>query len=66
MSNARKPVDPVHFFDERGHHVSSQARLERENAALRARNERLEQMLKAMQRRAKLDVDSAPLITTLH
>ncbi|AMB48288.1 hypothetical protein [Methylobacterium sp. AMS5] len=66
MSNARKPVDPVHFFDARGNHVSRLDRLEQENARLRARNERLVAMLRALKRKAALAGDQAPDVTTLH
>lgn len=46
MSQKPPLIDPVHFFDERGHHVSTYDADQARIAALEAENQRLKDQLK--------------------
>lgn len=59
-----RKVDPVHFFDERGHALSSYEVLAADLAKVRAENDRLKRALKAMQRRQAMDAQ--PAAPTVH
>lgn len=58
MSSKTHLVDPVHFFDERGHALSTVDTLEKQVAALRAQNERLKAQVAALVRRAAMMRDA--------
>lgn len=49
----RRLIDPIHFFDERGHSTMSTDYLKSRLKELEADNERLRRLLQAQVRRAK-------------